>query len=132
MKHFLRDGYPHLKSQVAHSTSIDDVLDVVDDHCTLINISCLEGIVKRFKIKEAELHIQKYKDTIQLFCKEIKASLCLSEIFEVTNRPSLLHYETTVFVLDWDPTGCTLQDIEDILAESIEGNVEIRDIRKGK
>ena len=46
LKQFLKDGYSYLKSQIAHSASIDDVLDVKNDHCTLINISCLEGIVK--------------------------------------------------------------------------------------
>ena len=46
LKQFLKDCYSYLKSQIAHSASIDDVLDVVNDHCTLINISCLEGIVK--------------------------------------------------------------------------------------
>ena len=45
--------------QVIDNKTID-VLDVVRDHCTLINISCLEGIVECFDIKEAEKHIQAY------------------------------------------------------------------------
>ena len=132
LKGYLRDGYSHLKSQIAHSNSIDDVLDVVNDHCTVINISCLEGIVKRFKIKEAETHIQTYKEAIQSFCKETKASLCLNKNFKVTNTPSHLQCETAVFVLNWDPKDCTIEDIEDILSESVEGNVQIRVIREGK
>ena len=132
LKRFLRDGYSHLKSQIAHSNSIDDVLDVVNDHCTLINISCLEGIVTRFKIKEAETHIQTYKNFVQSFCKETKASLCLNESFKVTNTPALLQCETAVFVLNWNPKDCTIEDIEDILSESVEGNVQIRVIREGK
>ena len=131
LKQFLRDGYSYLKSQIAHSTSIDDVLDVVNNHCTLINISCLEGIVTRFKIKEAETHIQAYKDVVQSFCEKTKASLCLNENFKVTNTPSLLKCETAVFVLDWDPKDCTLEEINDIISESVEGNVQIRVIRKG-
>ena len=61
----------------------------------------------------------------------MKASLCLGETFKVTKTPSLLRCMTAIFVLDWDPKGCTLVDIKD-LAESVEGNVEIRDIREGK
>ena len=49
--------YSHLKSRIDHSNSIDDVLDVVNDDCTLINISCVESVVKRFDIKEAKAHI---------------------------------------------------------------------------
>ena len=62
----------------------------------------------------------------------MKASLCLHESFKITKIPSFLQCETAVFVLDWDPKGCTLEDIKDLLAESVEGNVEIRDIREGK
>ena len=132
LKRFLKHGYPHLKSQVAHSNSIDDILDLVNNHCTLINISCLEGIVKRFNIKEAETHIQSYKDAIQSFCKETKASLCLGESFKVTTTPSLLRYETIVFVLNWDPVDCTVKDIEEIISESLGRNVEIRYIQRGR
>ena len=132
MKQFLRDGYSYLKSQIAHSTSIDDVLDVVNDHCTLINISCLEGIVTRFKIKEAETHIQAYKDVVQSFCEKTKACLCLEETLKESKSRSLLKCETAEFVLDWDPTNYTLQDIRDIIAESVEDNVQICVIREGK
>ena len=75
LKGYLKDGYSHLKSQIAHSASIDDVLDIVNDHCTVINISCLEGIVKRFKIKKAEKHIQAYKDVVQSFCQKNNLSI---------------------------------------------------------
>ena len=129
---FFADTYPHLKSQIAHSKSINDVLDVVRDHCTLINISCLEGIVERFDIKEAKTHIQEYKNVVQSFCKETKASLCLNETFKENKSHSLHKCETAIFVLDWDPKGCTLEDIKDILAESVNGNVQIRVIRENQ
>ena len=132
LKRFLKYGYPHLKSQVAQCNSIDDILDLVNDHCTLMNISCLEGIVKRFNIKEAETHIQSYKDAIQSFCKETKASLCLGESFKVTTTPSLLRSETIVFVLNWDPRDCTVEDIEEIISQSLGRNVEIRYIQRGR
>ena len=132
LKRFLKHGYPHLKSQVTHSNSIDDILDLVNNHCTLINISCLEGIVKRFNIKEAETHIQSYKDAIQSFCEKTKAFLCLGESLKVTTTPSLLQCETIVFVLNWDPEDCTLKDIEEIISESLSKHVEIRYIQRGR
>ena len=132
MKQFLKDGYSYLKSQIALSTSIDDVLDVVNDHCTLINISCLESIVERFNIKEAQTHIQAYKDIVQSFCKETKAFLCLNEIFKENKSRSLLKCETADFVLNWDPKGYTLEDINVLLAELVDDNVQIRVIKEGK
>ena len=130
MKTYLKDGYPHFKAEITDSKSIDDVLDVVRDHCTLISISCLEGIVERFKIKEAETHIQKYKNSLQLFCEETKASLCLGKSFKVTKTPSLLKIEKAIFKLDWDPNDCTIKDIEAIISKSLDTSVEIRYIQR--
>ena len=131
LKCFFADSYPHLKSETAHSKSIDDVLDVVRDHCTLININCLEGVVKRFNIEQAEELIKTYKTFIQSFCKN-KIAFFLEETFKERKSCSLLKCETAVFVLDWDPTNYTLQDIRDIIAESVEDNIQIRVIREGK
>ena len=128
---FFADSYPHLETEITNSKSINDVLDVVRGHCTLINISCLEGIVERFDIKEAEKHIDTYKDVVRSFCEKTKASLCLDETFKENKSHPLLKCETAIFVLDWDPTNCTLQDIRDIIAESVKENVQIRVIRKG-
>ena len=52
-------------------------------------------------------------------------------MFKVTRTPSLLKCETAIFVLDWDPTTYTLQDIQDIIAEVVDKNVQICVIRKG-
>ena len=130
LRRFLENSYNYLHPQVAHSISIKEILTVVRDHCTLIDISCLEGIVKRFDIKEAESYIPTYKDAVQFFCQKTKASLCLGKMLKVTRTPCLLKCETAVFVLDWDPNDCTLQDIQDILFELVEENVQIHVIRK--
>ena len=49
----------------------------------------------------------------------------------MTNTPSLLKCETAVCVLDWDPKDLTLEEINDIISESVEGNIQIHVIRKG-
>ena len=90
----------------------------------------MEGIVERFDIKKAKAEIQKYKDAVQSFCQNTKASHCLDEVFKVTRTPCLLKCETAVFILHWDSNDCTLQDIRDIVAESVEDNVQIHVIRK--
>ena len=131
LKLFLEDGYSHLRPELDCSNTINEVLSVVRNHCTLINISCLEAIVERFDIKEAETHLQTYRDDVKNSCMKMKASLCLNENLKVTRTPSLLQCETAVFVLKWDPVDCTLEDIEEILSESLGRNVEIRKVAKG-
>ena len=125
LKLFLQDGYPEFQDQLTCSDSIDNVLSVVRDHCTLIDITCLESIVQGFDIKEAEIHVQEYKDRVQSFCKETKAYLCLDESFKETKTPSLLQCETIVFVLSWDPKNVTVEEIKDLLSESFERHVKI-------
>ena len=132
MKLFLEDGYFHLKSEIVCANSINDVLNIVRDHCTLTNISCLESIVKRFDIEEAKIYIQAYRDIVQSCCKKIKASLGLDESFKMRKSHSLLHCETAVFILDWDAYDYMLEDIKDILAESVDENVPIRVICEGR
>ena len=87
--------------------------------------------MERFKVKKAKKFIKAYNNTIQLFCKK-KVCNCLRKCFKVTKEPSLLQCETAVYVLDWDPEDCTLEDIKNILAVSVEGNVQILDLREGK
>ena len=131
LKLFLQDGYPHLRPQLTHSDSIDNVLSVVRDHCTLIDITCLESIVQGFDIKEAEIHVQEYKDKVQSFCKKTKAYLCLGESFKETKTPSFLQCETMIVVLNWNPMNVTLEEIEDLLSESFERNVKIQRVTDG-
>ena len=46
LRQFLANRYNYLHTQVEHSVSIIEILTAMRDHCTLIDISCLEGIVK--------------------------------------------------------------------------------------
>ena len=132
LKRYLSNSYYHFKAEIVCCESVDDVLDVVCGHCTLINIRCLESIVERYDIKEAKTYIQEYKDDVEKFCKETRASLCLNESFEVIKHHSLLKYETAIFVFDWDPEDYTLKDIQEIIGKSVEEIVQIRVIRKEK
>ena len=65
LRQFLANRYNYLHPQVEHSVSIIEILTAMRDHCTLIDISCLEGIVKWFGIKEAESYIPTYKNAVQ-------------------------------------------------------------------
>lgn len=130
IKQFLENAYSYISSQIADSNSIDEILNVLRDHCTFIDIACLEGIVERFKLKEAETHIYAYNELTESFCKETKAFECLGESVKVTKNPPLLRCDTAVFIFNWDPRHCTLEYIKDLLDDSLEGIVQIHLIAK--
>ena len=134
MTKFLEDCYPPLKPSLAHCKSISDVLDVVRDKCTLIDINYLEAVVRRFNIQEATTHIESYKKTIEEFCQSVSVRLCLEEIFPVTAIPSSLKFETATFVLDWNPDDYTLNDIRTLLSNVFEWlakRVTVKVIKEG-
>ena len=114
VKLLLQNCFPHTFDNCC---CISELLDAIRDKCTLINISCIEKVVKVLKIKDAEAHIQTYRETIKEFCKEVSVTLCLREKF---GEASLLEYEKITFVLDWDPDEYTLEDIRNILSITFE------------
>ena len=134
MKKFFKDFYPFFKPSLSDVETIDDVLDVVRDKCTLIDTNCLEAVVERFNIEEAKKHIESYKEAIDQFCQSVSVRLCLEEIFPVTATPPPLKYETATFVLDWDPDDYMLNDIRSLLVavfEKIGKRVTVKVIKEG-
>ena len=113
-------SFPDLKPELASAKTLDDILNLVHDKCTLIDITYLEAIVEQFNIEEAKSHIKEYKEIVEHFSQEVAVELCLGQSFLVSKNPSLLKCETAKFVLDWDPAdNYTLKDIEDILVVSL-------------
>ena len=129
LKKLLQDCFPELIPRLANCKSIDDVLDLVQDKCSLIDINCLEIIVKRFYIKDAEVHVQAYNEIIEEFVRSVTVRLCLNENFEITNALSPLQCETAKFILDWkleDLDKFKLSDIREILSISLESRLSKR------
>ena len=65
-----------LKSQLSQANSFDDIMELVEEKCTIINIACLEAIVDHYKIEEAKAHITIYKTEIDKICEGVNFSVC--------------------------------------------------------
>ena len=125
LKRSLQDYNPHLKSLLIDTNSTDDVLDIVREKCSLIDINCLEVIVDCFNLLEAKKHIEDYKSKLNEFCDNISARLALKETFEVVTTPFPLKCETIEFLLAWEfkdnqALKDALTDVDDILTVSFE------------
>ena len=120
LKTFLRDCYPDLSPQLAHnSNTLDDILEIVKEKCTLIDIGILKAIAKRFGITKADVHIKAYEDAIEEFCQTVTTRLSLKESLVVSNN-SPLKCEIAKFVLEWDPDKTSLTDIKNLLSVAFE------------
>ena len=131
IKEFL-EYFPYLKLQVKDCKTVRDVLLLIGEKSTLIDISVLEHLVEYFKINEAKEFIETYKCDVEQFCKEVSVRLVLEERFRATS--SNLKCETATFVLDWNPDHCTIDDVRCLLSVAFERlsiNVKVIVITEG-
>ena len=133
LKMYLRRCFHELNPQLSIAESLDDVIELVEDKCTIINIVYLEAIVDIFNISEAKQHIKEYQAAIDAFCNEVKLSVCENQSF-LTSPSTLLKCETVKFLLEWEPDDYNLTQIRDLLTEAfkvITKRVQIRVINRG-
>ena len=124
LKQFLQKAYPHLRDHLDHSRSTDDILDLIKEKSTLIDLSFLAAIAKKFDVKLATQQIQAYQCFLTDRCQS--TSDFLDQTLKVTRLPCLLQCETATFVLNWEPQTCTLTDIQYILSKSLGRNVQLQ------
>ena len=134
LKTYLRMCFRELRPLLVTAESFNDVIEIVQDKCTIINICCLEGIVDQYDITEAKEHITNYNTTVDAFCERIKADVCCNQSFMMSSSSHLLICETIVFILDWEADKCTLIDIKGLLSKAFKGlakSVQVRAVNEG-
>ena len=130
MKKLVGSCNSDLKPKLAECSKVSDVLSLVQEECSLIDVSLLEALVEEFNVKEAEKHIEEYKEILKFF-KYTSIALCLNERFDAMKNHPPLNCETITYVFDWRPDERMLNDITDILCESSGKLVKIRYIDPG-
>uniref|UniRef100_A0A1X7TR49 Death domain-containing protein n=1 Tax=Amphimedon queenslandica TaxID=400682 RepID=A0A1X7TR49_AMPQE len=120
-----------LKISLSECRDISEVLSIVENECSLINIKLLQSLVDEFEIEEAEKYITEYKAILKEFCRTVKITLCLNEKFEALGGSPSLQCETVTYVFDWEPDEHMLQDIKQIISKTSGKLVKIKYIKKG-
>ena len=120
LKLILKYSYPDLTSQLSTSKSFNEVLSLVQEKCSIINVALLEKIVQALKLKEAEKHINTYKEEIDKFCKTLSVRLSLNETFQVSVPHTPLKCETITFVVEGNPDEYMLDDVRNLLSATFE------------
>ncbi|XP_019851729.1 PREDICTED: uncharacterized protein LOC109581770 isoform X2 [Amphimedon queenslandica] len=107
---YLRWGYKHLRPHLRDCENRADILNLISEHSSLIDIGLLESIVFKFNIEEAKPAIQKYKENVNKFRQSLRH--VLDEKFF---HRHLLQSETITFSIDQDVDGITLKDVEKLI-----------------
>ena len=133
LKKYLQRCFRELKPQLSTAESFDDVMDLVEEKCTIINVACLEAVIDHYNIKEAKDHIATYKSAVEKFCEDVKLSVLSSENFMIGSS-TLLKCETIEFILEWKADEHTLSEIQDLLWKAFGGmakRVLVTKVREG-
>ena len=120
-----------LKPKLAECSKVSDVLSLVQEECSLIDVSLLKKIVEEFKVKKAEKYIEEYREILKKFLENNPIAHCLKEKFDAMKNHPPLNCETITYVFDWRPDERMLKDITDILSKSSGKLVRIRYIDTG-
>ena len=134
LKKYLRICFRELRPELAIAESFDDVMELVQDKCTIINVCCLEAIVDHYKITAAKRHIEEFKTAVDTFCEKIKTDICLKQNFKIASFSHHLTCETIEFVLEWEADKYTLRDIKDLLSKAfgdMAKSVQVRVVNDG-
>ena len=108
---YLRWGYKHLRPHLRHCKNRADVLNLISEHSTLIDVNLLESIVYKFNIEEAKPVIQKYKEYVNNF----RQSLLRQVLNERFSDRHLLQSETITFSIDQDVDSITFKEVENLI-----------------
>ena len=132
LKRYVHRAYNHLRPQLAQCQNIDDIIGLISDRCSLINIALLEGIVVRFKVDQAKSAIQRYKDEIKSFHQEGKPLRQFLDN-ELSLSSSPLQCETATITVNKTVGDYELKDINILMTfafEELAPNVKVVVIRE--
>ena len=112
----------HLESQVAPCDTIEDIIDLIEEKCTLMNVTYIEKLVQHLQQLHLNLDnvcklIVSYKEDIEKFFIDTPLDQALNKSFSCS-----LNCEMLAFVLDWNLDGKTLKDVQCLLSDAFDQN----------
>ena len=105
-----------LWNDIRSTTSLEEAVNIIFNHTSLINTHYLLKIAKTFKLQAAIDLINQYNSSIDEFCKEIPTQHAYGQMFMTHSH--LYQSETVEFVLEWDDDDKTLNDIQCLLRKA--------------
>ena len=129
LKLYLQRHFQELQPQLFIAESFDDVMYLIEDKCTIINVHCVESIVNQYNITDAKPEVKKFKTEVDTFCDVVKLSACFQESFKRVSSSHHLICETIEFVFGLEADNYTLTDIKKLLSTSFKSEVNYVQIR---
>lgn len=118
LKTFLRRCRPELKPQLKMADSFDNVMEIIEEKCSVINITPIERITDEYSIEAAKNHISIYNEKLDEFCTlENSLRICSNSQLKTFSSSHLI-CETIRFTLDWEIDEHKFNDIRNLLTKA--------------
>ena len=132
IKKYLAFCFPEVKKELSSVGSVEDVMNIVESRCNIINIVPIKAIVDKYHITGALKMISEFEEAVDDFCSKIKVKFMLNK--KLSLAVSSLTCERVEFVLEWEPNEHTLDDIRRLLEKAFEDlgkRIIVRSIHRG-
>ena len=132
LKEYVSDVKMPLKSHVVHCQKIKEIIQLIGNDCSLINIALLESVVERFKVEQAKPALQQYRDEIERFYQE--GQPLKNFLNKRLDFASPLHCEMVTVTVHKSVDEFDLKDIDILMTVAFQRfapNVKVIFIREG-
>ena len=112
--------FPEMKNSLDNAHTISDIINIIQEHSSLISCSHLKGVTELFNASAATEKIEKYYEFIDNFCQYKLANHIYMKPFLTAKSYHFTPSTTITFKLRWRPNDKTLSDILELLQQAFD------------
>ena len=120
LKQYLCQTFPEFKKSFQNGDTVDDVMTVVRNECSLTDCSYVKEIAKKFELQKCQPEIDKYHSILKAFCHYTLAEHSYVKSFREDCSRNIISSNKITFKLMWDAEKKTMKDIRDVLQMGFE------------
>ena len=105
--------HPDVMSRLADTVSSSDIMrGIVDNTCSITNITPLEDVIQYYYITDRRGMIEGYQRSLDKYLSKLRVRYLLGSSKDIVNA------KTIIFILDWTPDDTSFPHIKRLLYEA--------------
>ena len=113
LKTYCRRKHPGVMLRLTDTVSSSDIMrGIVDDTCSITNITPLKEVIQYYNITEGKGMIRDYKRSLDEYLSKLRVRYLFGSSKDIVNA------KTIIFILDWTPDDTLFSHIKRLLYEA--------------
>ena len=109
---------PEMNHSLDNAHTISEIIDIIQEHSSLISCTYLKGVARRFNISAVTEKIEEYYQFVSKFCQYELTHHIYMKPFLTAKSTEFTPSTTITFKLQWHPFERTLSDIKSLLRQA--------------